>query len=247
MKLWGINLSAKGLDQTNNLSITSGSESNVLERLRNQSHEECCILAWHERPQRGLAILSADGVDTTGLRPKWTSYPRLRGVVFLTASQYAGIAMEGMNGIDSERQAKQVEENSKGGVHVLSYAVPNLDLARGDVVESRLIGRFRAFEEAIRNRDPNKDIPWLLLEPPTWPEDLVAVYLALVAEEKGVNVLDQIDSKVWEHAGKDLHELGGTCGEIVSSAPTASDKKDDRLRCRRDIHAVFSKIAANQS
>jgi hypothetical protein len=76
-------------------------------------------------------------------------------------------------GLKPSTLANQVEERAPGRIHIVSYGVGSAE--PGSLFERRL----RGFTEAVAELRPGSRIPWELLEPASWPENLVSIYLLL--------------------------------------------------------------------
>lgn len=99
--------------------------------------------------------------------------------------------------------------------------------------------------ESIRAPATVDDLRSVLLKVMGWPENLAAVYLALVAAGKGVNVLNEISDQVWVQAGKDFHESGGTCGKISPTDWKRPESDGDQGICRDAIRDLFCRIGGS--
>ena len=141
------------------------------------------MVVWHQ--------LASVGVQMLGELRRTRRWPsNLAGVVLLKGLAYAGST--------SPEEADRLAAEFPGQVHIISYAIP----PSGESPETR--ARFTNFQTELVSISIGKRISYDLLEPPRSPEDLVAVYLALVAEGKDVDVLDQIHAEVWKQAGREF-------------------------------------------
>lgn len=125
--------------------------------------------------------------------------PNLLGVVFVKALSNFGAACT-----DTQRFLKEMN----GRVYVVRHAIHTNE---PNALERE---RFSRFEAAIKQLGRDDRIPWRLLEPPPWPEELVAAYLALVAEERLIqcDAAQTLPAEMWSRAQQQANELMATYG-----------------------------------
>lgn len=222
MKLVGIQTKGKGLPLHKHLSNAQEWEQWVVEQADGDH-----VLIIHNLVGAEGHLNELKGCDA------WT---RVRGILFVKEAVYAGIIGKGA--------AEQWNAWTEGpSVHVLSYVVPNVD---GNCSSS--IGhRFERFREAISVLRAGSEIPWPLLEPPPWPEEAVALYLALVAHERGVSVLREIDGEMAKKANEQMQELVAVHGspetKWVPFQVADPSKKQNVAEQLRIMRQVFGKVA----
>lgn len=159
---------------------------------------------------------------------------RTVGVLFVKGERFSGVQKE-------ERQL--LESRYPGQIHFLSYAVENVGQCQRDIEQ-----RFESFRASVAKLEAEARIPWHLLEPPPWPEEIVAVYLALIAKERGTDVLAAITTEMWRVADGQVRELVGRYSgmDVVWEGfdlenPALNSAKLD------DLKTILSKIAGQQS
>lgn len=122
-------------------------------------------------------------------------------ILFIKGTRYAGMG--------SEAEAVALERKHTNRIHCLRVAC--------DGSSPKVIERIRVFLEKIARISPHEPIPWKEVEPAPWPENLVAIYLVLLAMKAAPNDAEKIragwnelDSawrqRLWENAWEEYRE-----------------------------------------
>jgi hypothetical protein len=170
----------------------------LLERLSALTEEH--ILIWHE-----------DGRVVEKILETWSG--RFPEKVVATIV-FKGIAFAGDRGA-----AQRIEKRWK--LHVVSYAIhEKLDAECSGNVDPVVWARFERFAEAMRTSSAGPP-PFHLLEPPAWPQDLVAAYIACIAmprlpKDIAGAVLGIVN---WEEAQREYKDLSGGHLDLPSQDP----------------------------
>lgn len=225
MRFQGIKTSSKGLPLDSHFDEFSEWRS---WRMQNPDTPE--ILVVHL--QSSAESILADVIGPMG------GHGHTVGVLFVTAERYAGVAQDVRQGL---------ERKYPGQVHFLSYPVQNL--RKGEPCQQDIRQRFTSFHAIICTLKETAEIPWHLLEPPPWPENIVAVYLALVAKERGTDVLETaITASVWQVADDQIQEIIGRYGEkdTVWDGFDFVNRAENSVKLE-SLKTVLSMIAEKQS
>jgi hypothetical protein len=165
--------------------------------------------------------------------------PKCAGIGVFRGVSYAGTH-------NGRATAEKIRKITGGRIHVVSYAVEDQITDR-----SAFGARLMRFKERIEtNSSPlADDLPWHLLEPSPWPENLVSVYLALVAKDKsGPDVRNEIGDSVWDGATDEFAEQAQRYGLNASDGQSEikSARSGDHKKGLTAIGKLFQKIAAEQ-
>lgn len=98
------------------------------------------------------------------------------GILFLKGTRFAGM--------DTEADAEALEIEYEQRIHCLRVACSEHS--------PKIVERIHRFLREIEERGPGHHIPWEKVEPPPWPESMVAVYLLLKTIEASPEDADKI-------------------------------------------------------
>lgn len=133
-------------------------------------------------------------------------------------------------------------------IHFLGYGVPNLP--GNQKPDANFISRLKLFIDDVKSPTGTFPPKWQLLYPAAYPEDLVAAYLLLVAEQEDttLSIKDLDDTNFWKDAGKQFNE------EVIKHTITIKDvnlipsegwnhpERDDIPKCINLIRSLFEEI-----
>jgi hypothetical protein len=133
----------------------------------------------------------------------WVVHPAYSASDFMTDVEYKDIAercienggailfIKGtrFSGEDTKAVAEALERKHKLRIHCLRVAVSS--------DSKKIISRIGEFLRIVEQLKPSQPIPWAKVEPKSWPENLVAIYLLLKALEVAPHETERI-RKAWD-------------------------------------------------